>query len=206
MIDSHCHLADEAFAGDREAVIQRAKEAGVTGIVVVAEGLESSRAARALCAGRSDLWATAGLHPHRASEFSQSVSDELELLILSPDSVAVGETGLDYHYDNSPRDLQRASFAWHLALSASTGKPAIVHSREAGDDTARAIGDAPPGVSGVLHCFASGPDLLGGPGARFLRLVQRHGHVQEVGRRLGGGARAGRPPAHRNRRAVPGPR
>ena len=156
MIDSHCHLADDVFAADREAVIQRAKEAGVSGIVVVAEGLASSRTARAVCAGRSDLWPTAGIHPHRASEFGDTA--ELEALIDT--AVAVGETGLDYHYDHSPRDIQRQSFAWHLAQSARTGKPTIVHSREADADTAKAIGDAPAGVSGVLHCFASERDLL----------------------------------------------
>lgn len=160
MIDSHCHLADEAFAPDREAVIDRAREAGVTGIVVVAEGLASSEAARALCAGRSDLWPTAGIHPHRASEFTAPASDHLLRLLSAPETVAVGETGLDYHYDNSPREQQREAFAWHLAQSAATGKPVIVHARDADDDAARAIADAPAGVTGVLHCFASGTALL----------------------------------------------
>jgi len=138
----------------------RAGAAGVGGVVVVAEGLESSEAARALCAGRSDFWPTAGIHPHRASEFGAAASRRIAGLLAEGDVVAVGETGLDYHYDHSPRDLQQASFAWHLGQSAETGKPAIVHAREADADAARLISDAPAGVTGVLHSFASQDELL----------------------------------------------
>ena len=160
MIDSHCHLADDAFATDRDAVIERARAAGVDGVVVVAEGLGSSAAARAVCAGRSGLWPTAGIHPHRASEFNDSAARTLQLLITDAATVAVGETGLDYHYDHSPRDRQRAGFAWHLEMAASCGKPVIVHAREADRDAATLIADAPAGVTGILHCFAGGPGLL----------------------------------------------
>jgi len=138
----------------------RAGAAGVGGVVVVAEGLESSEAARALCTGRSGFWPTAGIHPHRAAEFGDTAARRVATLLGEADVVAVGETGLDYHYDHSPRDVQRAAFAWHLEQSAATGKPAIVHAREADDDAARLIGDAPAGVSGVLHSFASAPELL----------------------------------------------
>jgi TatD DNase family protein len=106
------------------------------------------------------LWPTAGIHPHRASEFDATSAAAIERLLEDPATVAVGETGLDYHYDNSPRDKQRESFAWHLAESAARRKPVIVHSREADDDTAALIAAAPDGVSGVLHCFASGTTLL----------------------------------------------
>lgn len=160
MIDSHCHLADEAFAADRDVVIARAGAAGVDGIIVVAEGLASAEAARALCAGRSDMWPTAGIHPHRAAEFDDAAARRLDAMIASPETVAVGETGLDYHYDHSPRDRQRAAFAWHLERSAATGKPVVVHGREADDDAAAAIIAAPAGVTGVLHCFSSGTTLL----------------------------------------------
>jgi len=160
LIDSHCHLADAAFAEDRDGVVARAREAGVTGVVVVAENLASSETARAYCAGRSSLWPTAGIHPHRAAEFDDAAPARLEALLADPGVVAVGETGLDYHYDHSPRERQREAFAWHLDASARTGKPVIVHAREADEDAARLIADAPPGTTGVLHCFASGPDLL----------------------------------------------
>lgn len=160
LIDSHCHLADPAFDADRDAVLARAREAGVTGVVVVAEGLASAERARALCAGRTDCWATAGIHPHRASDFDASAAARLEELLADPGVVAVGETGLDYHYDHSPRERQREAFAWHLATSARTGKPVIVHAREADADTARLIGEAPGGVRGVLHCFSAGREVL----------------------------------------------
>lgn len=160
LIDSHCHLADAAFDADREAVLERSRAAGVTGVVVVAEGVASAEAARAICAGRDDLWPTAGIHPHRAAEFNAATASRLAALIEEPDVVAVGETGLDYHYDNSPRATQREAFAWHLAQSAESDKPAIVHAREADEDVARLIADAPDGATGVLHCFASGRELL----------------------------------------------
>lgn len=160
MIDSHCHLADAAFAADRESVVSRAREAGVSGVVVVAEGLATADAARAMCAGRDGLWPTAGIHPHRAGEFDAAAAARLETLLSAPDVVAVGETGLDYHYDQSPREVQREAFRWHLAASARTGKPVIVHAREADEDAARLIADAPGGTTGVLHSFASERALL----------------------------------------------
>jgi TatD DNase family protein len=160
LIDSHCHLADPAFESDREAVLTRAREAGVGAVVVVAEGLASSEAVRRLCAGRSDLLATAGIHPHRATELDAAAAVRLENLLAGPDVVAVGETGLDYHYDNAPRERQRETFAWHLEASARSGKPAIVHAREADEDAARLIGQAPRGLTGVLHCFSGGRSLL----------------------------------------------
>ena len=160
LIDSHCHLADAAFAVDRAEVLERARAVGVMGVVVVAEGLASAEAARAICAGRTGLWPTAGIHPHRASEFDAAAASRLTALLGEPAVVAVGETGLDYHYDHSPREAQRAAFAWHLAAAAQAEKPAIVHAREADEDVARLLEDAPAGTTGVLHCFASGGELL----------------------------------------------
>lgn len=160
LIDSHCHLADAAFDPDREAVLARAREAGVSAVVVVAEGLASSDAVRRLCVERSGLLATAGVHPHRATEFDAAAAARLEALLAGPGVVAVGETGLDYHYDNSPRERQREAFSWHLAAAARTGKPAVVHAREADEDAARLIAEAPRGLTGVLHCFSAGPSLL----------------------------------------------
>jgi TatD DNase family protein len=160
LVDSHCHLADPAFDGDREAVVRRAREAGVERIVVVADGLDTAEAALALCARLDGLAASAGAHPHRAREFDGACARGLERLFARPEVVAVGETGLDYHYDHSPRDRQRESFAWHLEKAASLGRPVIVHSREADGDTARLIADAPGGLTGVLHCFSSGREVL----------------------------------------------
>ena len=167
LIDSHCHLADAAFEADRGAVLSRARAAGVEAIVVVADDVAASRACLALCGGHrapSDvapqLAATAGIHPHNAAGFDDAAARELTSLLADPAVVAVGETGLDYHYDRSPRDAQREAFAWHLAQAAALGKPVIVHSREADEDTARLIADAPAGLTGVLHCFSAGPAVL----------------------------------------------
>lgn len=160
LVDSHCHLADPAYDADREAVVERARAAGVGGIVVVAESLESAEAARSLAAGTPGLAPTAGIHPHKASGFTPAAADRVAALLDDPAVVAVGETGLDYHYDHSPREQQRESFAWHLEQAATRGKPVIIHSREADEDTARLIAEAPRGLKGVLHCFASGPAVL----------------------------------------------
>ncbi len=160
LIDSHCHLADAAFDADREAVLGRAREAGVLVVVVVADGLDSAERARSLAATLPGCAATAGLHPHRATEWNDRAADRLAELLRQPDVVAVGETGLDYHYDHAPREAQRAAFAWHLARSAECGKPVIVHAREADGDVARLIADAPAGTRGVMHSFAGSPELL----------------------------------------------
>jgi TatD DNase family protein len=167
LVDSHCHLADPAFDADREVVLSRARAAGVAAIVVVADGVDTAERCVAL-ASRPGLFATAGVHPHRASEFDGRAADRVAALLEDPRVVAVGETGLDYHYDYSPREVQREVFAWHLARAAANGKPAVIHSREADADTARLIGDAPAGLTGVLHCFSAGPEVLDAALARGL--------------------------------------
>jgi len=160
LVDSHCHLADPAYGADRDDVIARARAAGVAGIVVVAESADSADACLALVRATPGLTATAGIHPHHASTFTTATAARVARLLDEPDVVAVGETGLDYHYDHSPRDIQRESFAWHLAQAAARGKPVVIHSRDADDDAARLISEAPAGLNGVLHCFSSGPAVL----------------------------------------------
>ena len=167
LVDSHCHLADSAFDADREVVLSRARAAGVGAAVVVADGVDTAERCLALAA-RPGLFATAGVHPHRAAEFDALAADRIDALLRHPRVVAVGETGLDYHYDHAPRDRQREVFAWHLARAAATGKPATVHSREADDDTARLLAEAPDGLTGVLHCFSAGPAVLEAALARGL--------------------------------------
>jgi len=159
LVDSHCHLADPAFDADREVVVSRARAAGVGSIVVVADCVEAAERCVALAA-RPGLFATAGVHPHHASGFGERAAERLDALLAHPRVVAVGETGLDYHYDNSPREAQREAFAWHLARAAAAGKPVVVHSREADADTARLLADAPAALTGVLHCFSAGSEVL----------------------------------------------
>lgn len=160
LVDTHCHLADPAFDPDREAVVERALGGGVAAVVVVADSLESSVAARRIASGHGCCFATAGLHPHRAAEFGGRLRAEIESLARGSGTIAVGETGLDFHYEHSPREIQRECFAWQLELAASTGKPAVIHARQADGDAARLIQAAPPNVTGVMHSFSSGPDLL----------------------------------------------
>lgn len=156
--DSHCHLTDARFEGEAEAVAARAREAGVDRFVLIASDEED--AARALELARTlDAWSTAGIHPH-AAERTERGFPAVRDLLAEPDVVAVGETGLDYYYDNAPREAQRTSFQRHLELGAESGKPVVVHSREADDDTIAMIREAEGSVTGVLHCFAGGPALF----------------------------------------------
>lgn len=160
MIDSHAHLTDERFAGEVEPVMVRARAAGVEAVVTIGTDLADSRAALDLAGRFDDLWATAGVHPHAASTADAAALDELRSLAARPRVVAIGETGLDYHYDFSPREAQRAAFAWQLRLARELELPVIVHAREADADLAAMIAEHGREVRGVLHSFSSGPDLL----------------------------------------------
>ncbi len=155
--DSHCHLTDTAFREDRKAVLLRATEAGVTRIVTIASSLADARAALDVAKANEGVWCTAGVHPHEAGTAEPGDLEAIESLAREHDAVvAIGETGLDYHYDHSPRDVQRNLFARHLALGAETGLPVVVHTREADTDVAAALRDMPKGTRGVLHCFTGG--------------------------------------------------
>ena len=156
LFDSHCHLTDTAFRDDREAVLLRAREAGVTRLVCIASSVDDAGAALAFARGREGVWCTAGVHPHEAGEAAPDAVARVRELAAEPEVVAIGETGLDYHYDHSPRDVQRALFDAHLALGAELGLPVVVHAREADADIAAAMKNAPEGTRGVLHCFTGG--------------------------------------------------
>jgi TatD DNase family protein len=156
LIDTHCHLADAAFAADLETVLVRATSADVGHIVVIGESLGGS--VRAIAVARQHtLSATAGVHPHEASSWSAETAARIRGLLAEPEVVAVGETGLDYHYMHSPRAEQRQAFEAHLALAVELEKPVVVHARDADADMAamlRSLGTRPPTV--VLHSFSSG--------------------------------------------------
>ena len=134
LIDAHAHLADERILPEVEGVVARAREAGVAGIVTIATGAEDARTNLGLAERFDGVWSTAGIHPHAASTASDESFAVVRELIAHPKVVALGETGLDYHYDFSPRDVQREAFARHLELARETGLPVIVHAREADDD------------------------------------------------------------------------
>src|SRR5437870_8892805 len=159
LIDTHCHLADPAYDAGRPAVLARAWAAGLARVVVIGESPATAERALALAAEEPRLGVTAGVHPHDASGWSAEARDRLRTLLARPEIVAAGEMGLDYHYDNSPRDAQRATFEAQLLLAREAGKPAVIHAREADDDVAAML-RAHPDVPAVLHSFRSGPRLL----------------------------------------------
>jgi TatD DNase family protein len=161
-IDSHVHLADPAFDDDREGVIERARITGARALVSIGESLGSAeRSARIAAAHPGFVYFTAGVHPHDAAGFDP-IADPVRIReFIAQGAVAVGECGLDYHYDHSPRELQRRAFARQLAIAADTGRPVVVHTREAVDDTVAMVREAgKAGITGVLHCFG-GPASLG---------------------------------------------
>ena len=156
LVDSHCHLGDAAFDPDRNEVVRRAAAAGVRHIVVVADSLPATRQAIQL-AQSLGLSATAGVHPHVASSWNPDVAARIDEATADPAVVALGETGLDYHYDHSPRADQRRAFESQLAMAARLRKPVVVHAREADDDLAAmlaALGRDAPAI--VLHSFSAG--------------------------------------------------
>ena len=138
-------------------MLERARTAGIGHVVAIGESLAGSERACALARERPGLSATAGVHPHEARSWSAEVEQRVRELLGTPEVVAVGETGLDYHYMHSPRATQRDAFAAHLRLAADLGKPVVVHARDADADMAamlRELGKNPPVV--VLHSFSSG--------------------------------------------------
>ena len=197
MIDSHCHLADDAFAGDLEAVVGRARQAGVERALVVLEAGDENESvqARKLEALWPDVRFAVGVHPHQAGQFaaapSRAVDAVRKQLAAMPSARAIGETGLDYHYDFAPRDVQQEIFRGQLHLARELQHPVVVHTREADHDTIAILREEGGGVvRGVLHCFTgdaalarAGLDLgfyisLAGivtfPKAAPLREVARH--------------------------------
>ncbi|MEO7822060.1 MAG: TatD family hydrolase [Gemmatimonadaceae bacterium] len=160
-IDSHAHLADPAFDGDRDAVISRARSSGAEAIVCIGESLGAAETAASLAAGHPGfVVSTAGIHPHDAAGFDASRDLPLLREHLHGGAVAVGECGLDYHYENSPRDAQLRAFRAQVALGAEEKRPLVVHTRDAEDDTRGIVTEAAEaGVRGVLHCYTGSHSL-----------------------------------------------
>ncbi len=155
MTDTHAHL--DGCVDPPEELLARAKAAGVGRIVSVGSGLDSCRETLALARREPAVWAALGVHPHQAADDDADRLDELRELLADERAVAVGETGLDFYRDYAPRERQRELFARQLELAAELGKPVVVHTREAEEETAAALGGFPGTV--VLHCFSS-PTLL----------------------------------------------
>jgi TatD DNase family protein len=164
LVDSHAHLDFPQFDADRQEVIIRAQEAGVETIVNAGAGLEASQAGVALSETYPQVYAAVGIHPHEAKTLNEGVLEELRALAQHPKVVAVGEIGLDYYRDLSPRPVQRQAFQQQLALARELGKPIIVHDREAHEDVMNMLrqwlqeSHQPFATShrpiGVMHCFS----------------------------------------------------
>ncbi len=162
MIDIGSNLTHDSFAGDLSQVMARARAAGVTRQVVTGADLASSQAAAALAAAHpAALWSTAGVHPHHAAGFDEKEREELLELLSAPRTVAVGECGLDYFRNFSPREAQRAAFTAQLELAAAVAKPVFLHQRDAHADFAAILAEYRPAlVGGVAHCFTGGANEL----------------------------------------------
>jgi TatD DNase family protein len=151
MIDSHCHLADAQFA-DLEAVLERAKAAGVEHVISIADTLAEAERCIRIAEAHPQLFATVGIHPHTAKEWQEGDDERIRTLVASSPKVkAIGEIGLDYHYDHSPRDIQRDVFGTQLLLAKELNLPAVIHCREAVEDVRKIIEEVRP-IKAVIHC------------------------------------------------------
>jgi TatD DNase family protein len=161
LIDSHCHLDSGQFDVDREAVIERALAAGVEHMVAIGtgEGPPDLEAGIRLADRHPFFYATVGVHPHDAAKAGDETFLKLRELLTHPKVVALGEIGLDYHYDHSPRDVQHAVFAEQMRLARDARKPIVIHTREAWDDTLALLSKHwAPELGGIMHCFSGGPE------------------------------------------------
>ena len=162
LIDIGANLTHDSFDADRSAVLERAAAKGVTRIIVTGTSVTSSVQAAALCeAHPTSLFATAGVHPHHAAEFDEHTAVAVRSLLTSPQFVAVGECGLDFFRDHSPRDAQRRAFAAQLELAAEVQKPVFLHQRDAHDEFVAMLASKRASLAGgVAHCFTGGPKEL----------------------------------------------
>ncbi len=161
LVDSHCHLDFPAFAADLDAVIARAAAAGVTRMVTIATTLPAEPAARAIADAHAGVFYAAGVHPMHAAEHAPFAVEDLAALAAHPKLVALGETGLDYHYSRDSAAAQEAALLLHIEAARRTGLPIVVHSRDADDDMARILTreHAAGPFGAVMHCFSSGRAL-----------------------------------------------
>jgi TatD DNase family protein len=163
-VDSHCHLDFPEFADDLDAVVTRAREAGVAAMLTISTILEQAPRLQEI-AGRFDgVYSTVGVHPHEAKDHVQVIAADVVALCDHGKVVGIGETGLDFHYEHSPRKDQEQSFRTHIAAARETGLPLIVHSRGADQETVDILADemAKGPFRGVIHCFSTGKALAEG--------------------------------------------
>jgi len=155
LIDTHAHLQDPRFAADLDAVLQRARAAGVSQIINIGCDLPSSRVVVNMAEKHRGLWATVGVHPHEAAKADEQALAELIELARHPRVVAIGETGLDFYRNLSPPEAQERVFRSQIGVASQLGKPLVVHTREAADEVLAILADeVPPDLDVVMHCFS----------------------------------------------------
>ena len=161
LIDSHCHLDFPDFAAEVDAVVARARAAGIERLVTICTRVKRHAAVLAIAERFPDVYCSVGTHPHYAAEELDVTMADLAARAQHPKVVALGEAGLDYHYDRSPRQAQEQGFRAHIAAARATGLPLVIHSRDADADTARILEEetGKGAFPAVLHCFTGGPEL-----------------------------------------------
>ncbi|HIC18746.1 TPA: TatD family deoxyribonuclease, partial [Candidatus Poribacteria bacterium] len=160
LVDSHAHIQLSQFDRDRHDVLQRAKSAGIEQILVVGFDLKTSQQAVELAMNTENLWATVGMHPHDAKDLTNAAMDTFRRLADHPKVIALGEMGLDYYRDLSPRSIQKTAFEQQLDLAEELDMPIIVHNREAYHDILPILRSRKGRISGVLHCFSGDVDIM----------------------------------------------
>ncbi len=158
IFDSHAHYCDEAFDSDRESLLASLEEAGICGVMTCAEDIKSSESNIALAQRYDFIWAAAGVHAHEASNAEEDYLSALASLVENPRVRAVGEIGLDYHYDFSPREVQKKIFEQQREFAVERSLPVIVHDREAHEDVLELLRKYRP--KGVVHCFSGSAELM----------------------------------------------
>ena len=158
LIDSHCHLDFPELASDENGVLARARTAGVAGMLTIGTRLDRFAGVRAIAERHEHIWCSVGVHPHEAKEEGQRTPDRLVEATRHPKVVGIGETGLDFYYEHSPRAEQAESFRAHIAAARQTGLPLIVHTRDADGETGDILEEefAKGAYGGLIHCFSSG--------------------------------------------------
>lgn len=161
LIDSHCHLDFPELASDESGVLARARTAGIAGMLTIGTRLDQFDRVRAIAERHGNVWCSVGVHPHEAKEEGQSDPARLIEAARHPKVVGIGETGLDFFYEHSPREEQAESFRTHISAAREAGLPLIVHTRDADQETGDILEDEyrKGAFPGLIHCFSSGPEV-----------------------------------------------
>ncbi len=161
LVDSHCHLDFPDLAADLDGVLARARTAGIGTMVTISTRITKAHEVRAIAEARDTVFCTVGIHPHHVADEPETTAAQLVAETAHPKVVGIGESGLDYFYERSPRDVQATSFRAHIAAARETGLPLVVHTRDADEDTAAILREEMDkgAFPGLLHCFSSGAPL-----------------------------------------------